>query len=201
MMRELVIATHNTGKVKEFAALLQMDSLTLISAGELNLPEPDETGKTFAQNAEIKSRAAATASTLPALADDSGLTIDALNGAPGIYSARWAVGRDFTPAFDKIQMLLRDKNLNPHGEKAAFICALSLTHPDDGTTILVEGRVDGTLCFPPRGENGFGYDAIFIPNGDTRSFAQMTAAEKHGYSHRAKAVEELKRELGKREKE
>jgi XTP/dITP diphosphohydrolase len=192
MIKKLVVATHNAGKVKEFAALLQMDDMQLISAGELNLPEPDETGKTFAQNAEIKSRAAAAASGLPALADDSGLVIDALDGQPGIYSARWAVGKDFTPAFDKIQMLLREKNLNPNGEKAAFICALSLTHPD-GKTLFAEGCVDGTLCFPPRGENGFGYDSIFIPNGDTRSFAQMNAAEKHGYSHRAKAVENLRK--------
>lgn len=207
---KLVIATHNAGKVKEFAVLINQEGLSLLSAGELNLPEPEETGLTFAANAELKSRAAASASGLPALADDSGLSVDALDGTPGIYSARWmretgAVAvvphsgteqsRQTNPAFDKIKKLLIDKNINPNGARAAFICVLSLTLPD-GKTILAEGNVAGQLCFPPRGAGGFGYDPIFIPDGDTRSFSEMPQNEKNKYSHRARAVMELKKHIG-----
>ncbi len=192
--KKLVIATHNAGKVKEFAVLINQTGLTLLSAGELNLPEPIETGLTFAANAELKSRAAASASGLPALADDSGLAIDALDGQPGIYSARWAVNKKFEPAFDKIKKMLEEKNINPNGAKAAFICVLSLTLPD-GKTLIAHGQIDGQLCFPPRGAHGFGYDPIFIPNGETRSFSEMTQDEKNQYSHRAIAVAELKKQF------
>ncbi len=207
--KKLVIATHNAGKVKEFAVLINQTGLTLLSAGELNLPEPIETGLTFAANAELKSRAAASASGLPALADDSGLSVEGLNGEPGIYSARWATSAgpvvphsgteasrqpNFIPAFDKIKKMLEEKNINPNGAKAAFICVLSLTLPD-GKTLIAHGQMNGQLCFPPRGEHGFGYDPIFIPNGETRSFAEMSAAEKNQYSHRAIAVAELKKQF------
>lgn len=192
--KKLVIATHNAGKVKEFAVLINQDDLQLLSAGELNLPEPEETGLTFAANAELKSRAAASASHLPALADDSGLSVEALDGQPGIYSARWGVNKDFKPAFDKIKKMLEEKNIDPNGARAAFICVLALTLPD-GKTLVAEGKVAGQLCFPPRGEHGHGYDPIFIPDGDNRTFAEMTMDEKNRYSHRARAVAELKKQF------
>lgn len=192
--QKLVIATHNAGKVKEFAVLINQAGLQLLSAGELNLPEPEETGLTFAANAELKSRAAASASGLPALADDSGLAVDALDGQPGIYSARWGINKDFKAAFDKIKKLLEAKNINPNGAKAAFIAVLALTLPN-GKTLMAEGKVTGQLCFPPRGEQGHGYDPIFIPDGDTRTFAEMTMDEKNRYSHRARAVTELKKQF------
>jgi XTP/dITP diphosphohydrolase len=205
--KKLVIATHNAGKVKEFAVLINHDDLTLISAAELNLPEPEETGLTFAENAQLKSNAAAIASNLPALADDSGLSVEGLDGQPGIYSARWADNKDFAPAFDKIKKMLEAKNINPNGARAAFICVLALTLPDGKTkdgdrhpaslcerkTIVAQGKTEGSLCFPPRGLEGFGYDPIFIPDGESRSFGEMTQAEKNAYSHRAKAVAELKK--------
>lgn len=193
--KKLVIATHNAGKVKEFAVLINQDGLHLLSAGELNLPEPEETGLTFAENALLKSRAAASAAQLPALADDSGLSVDALDGQPGIYSARWGVNKDFKPAFQKIQSKLEEKNINPNGARASFIAVLALTLPS-GKTYMAEGKITGQLCFPPRGNHGHGYDPIFIPDGDTRTFAEMTMDEKNNYSHRARAVLELKKQLG-----
>ncbi|MDX1923123.1 MAG: RdgB/HAM1 family non-canonical purine NTP pyrophosphatase [Alphaproteobacteria bacterium] len=221
--KKLVIATHNAGKVKEFAVLINQDGLHLLSAGELNLPEPEETGLTFAENALLKSRAAASAAQLPALADDSGLSIDALDGQPGIYSARWmketgegAVvpsagsvvrsteashqqgteqSRQTNPAFQKIQTMLEEKNINPNGATASFIAVLALTLPS-GKTYMAEGKITGQLCFPPRGDHGHGYDPIFIPDGDTRTFAEMTMDEKNNYSHRARAVLELKKQIG-----
>ena len=207
--KKLVIATHNAGKVKEFAALINHDDLQLISAGELHLPEPDETGSSFTENAVLKSTAAALASNLPALADDSGLSVDALDGAPGIYSARWAICAvavaplgaeqsrqiNFVPAFQRIKKELEEKNIVANGAAASFICVLALTLPHQ-QTLVVQGQVDGHLCFPPRGEHGFGYDPIFIPSGETRSFAEMTHDEKSRYSHRARAVEMLKKTIG-----
>ncbi len=216
--KKLVIATHNAGKVKEFAHLINHDGLQLIAAGELNLPEPDETGTSFLENAVLKSQAAALASRLPALADDSGLSVDALDGAPGIYSARWAIDavavvpstdgteqshqtkkyKNFVPAFQRIKEELETKNIQADGAKASFICVLALTLPSQ-KTLIAEGRIDGHLCFPPRGENGFGYDPIFIPanqiQGETCSFAEMTIDEKKQYSHRARAVAELKKQF------
>jgi XTP/dITP diphosphohydrolase len=191
---KLVIATHNAGKVKEFAVLINHDGLQLISAAELYLPEPDETGSSFAENAALKSRAAALASNLPALADDSGLSVHELGGAPGIYSARWADDKNFIPAFQKIHDELHKKNIPPNGAAASFICALALTLPS-GKTLISQGKIDGHLCFPARGENGFGYDPIFIPVGETRSFAELSPAEKNHYSHRARAVTELKKQF------
>ncbi len=209
--QKLVIATHNAGKVKEFARLINLDGLQLMAAGELNLPEPEETGTTFAENAQLKSRAAALAANLPALADDSGICVDGLDGAPGIYSARWATSAvavgpntslgpeqsrqpSFIPAFDRIKKELEIKNITANGAAASFVCVLSLTLPD-GKTLMAQGQVDGHLCFPARGEKGFGYDPIFIPNGETRSYAEMSQDEKNRYSHRARAVAELKKQF------
>ncbi len=189
-LKKLVIATHNAGKVKEFAALINHDELCLVAAGDLGLPEPEETGTSFSENAALKSRAACIASGFPALADDSGLSVDGLDGLPGIYSARWAVNKDFRGAFEKIKCLLTEKDISPDGAKASFVCALALTLPHQ-EPVIAQGRIDGRLCFPPRGKNGFGYDPIFIPVGDTRSFAQMSAQEKQGYSHRAAAIKNL----------
>lgn len=190
--KKLVIATHNAGKVKEFAHLINQDGLQLLSAGELNLPEPEETGATFTENAILKSTAAALASNLPALADDSGLSVEGLDGAPGIYSARWAVNKDFIPAFEIIKQQLEAKNIAADGARASFICVLALTLPNK-ETLVAEGRIDGRLCFPPHGEHGFGYDPIFIPDGETRSFAEMSADDKNNFSHRARAVAALKK--------
>ena len=184
----LVIATHNKGKVPEIAALLEGHVAQFKTAGELGLPEPEETEATFTGNAALKARAAAIASCLPALADDSGLAVTALGGAPGIYSARWAgPGKDFKAAMARVERELGD---NPD-RAAAFICALALAWPD-GHVETVEGRLDGTLVFPPRGQKGFGYDPIFIPAGDTRTFAEIGAAEKQATSHRARAFVLLK---------
>ncbi len=179
----LVLATHNPGKVVELAELLGPYGLDVVSAGELGLDEPEETGMTFIANAELKALAAATASGLPALADDSGLCVDALGGAPGIYSARWAgPGKDFTVAMTRV----RDA-LDLEGPRSAhFICALSLAWPD-GHVESVEGRVDGQLSWPPRGNNGFGYDPMFIMDGKSRTFGEISRAEKEADNHRARA--------------
>lgn len=195
----LVIATHNKGKLKEIAELLQPLSLSVLSAGELGLPEPEETALTFAGNAEIKSLSAATLSGKPALADDSGLSVDALDGAPGIYSARWAgESKDFNFAMQRVHDELKARGLNPEGQPAQFVCALSLTYPG-GETHIFEGIIKGTLTFPPRGDKGFGYDPIFIPEGCSKTFAEMEAAAKHEISHRARAfalfVDFLKNEM------
>ncbi|WP_426167816.1 RdgB/HAM1 family non-canonical purine NTP pyrophosphatase [Sandarakinorhabdus sp. DWP1-3-1] len=179
----LVLATHNPGKVVELAELLGPHGLQVVSAGDLGLPEPEETGTTFVANAELKALAAARASGLPAIADDSGLCVDALGGAPGIYSARWA-GRDkdFMVAMKRV----RDA-LDLEGPRTAhFICALSLAWPD-GHTESVEGRVDGTLTWPPRGSNGFGYDPMFVMDGKERSYGEISRAEKEADNHRARA--------------
>lgn len=184
MMQKLVIASHNEGKVREIGDLLAPLKIEAISAAALNLAEPEETGDSFHANAALKSLAAAQASGLPALADDSGLVIPALNGAPGIYSARWAgPKKDFNIAMQRIQQELGDKAENA---AAYFVCVLSLAFPD-GREHAFEGRAHGKLTFPPRGTQGFGYDPIFIPEGYQVTFAEMAAMQKHAISHRAQA--------------
>lgn len=179
----LVVASHNAGKVREIRDLLAPFGVDVVSAGELDLPEPEETGKTFAANAELKALAAAQASGLPALSDDSGLAVEALDGAPGIYSARWAGPlKDFQAAMARINAELADTD----DRRAHFVCALTLAWPD-GHMETFEGRVDGTLTWPPRGDKGFGYDPMFVPEGHAVTFAEMEPAEKHAMSHRARA--------------
>ncbi|MES2905794.1 MAG: RdgB/HAM1 family non-canonical purine NTP pyrophosphatase [Pseudomonadota bacterium] len=186
---QLLLATHNKGKLAEVQAMLAPFHVSVISAGDLNLDEPEETGTTFSENALLKAHAAAKASGLAALADDSGLCVEALNDAPGIYSARWAgEQKDFTAAMQRIENELKEKSLKT--SPAHFMCVLALGFPD-GTSQVFEGRVDGALTFPPRGENGFGYDPIFIATGATRTFAEMDMAEKKKFSHRARAFAAL----------
>jgi XTP/dITP diphosphohydrolase len=189
-MSPLVIASHNEGKVREMRELLAPLRLTMISAGELNLPEPEEDGATFTENAMIKSRSAALLSGHYALADDSGLCVAALGDAPGIYSARWAKDKDFADAMERIRRELEAKGIAAEGQKARFVCALSLSLPD-GVTKTFEGEVHGTLTFPPRGHKGFGYDPIFVPQGHAQTFAEMEPAAKHALSHRARAFEKF----------
>lgn len=190
--KKLVIASHNAGKVREIAALLAPFGTEVISAGDLNLPEPIEDGDSFTANAKIKSDAAAFGANLPALADDSGLCVDALNGKPGIYSARWAGdGKDFTVAMQKTEDALKKAGaVTPEQRTAHFVCALSLTWPD-GHSEIFEGRVDGHLVWPPRGSHGFGYDPIFQSDGETITFGEMEPEKKHGLSHRADAFAKL----------
>ncbi len=184
---KLVIASHNAGKVREIGDLLSPFGVAVSSAGELNLPEPEETGETFVENALIKARASAQASGLPALADDSGLCVDVLGGAPGIHSARWAgPDQDFAAAMKKIIEATADFET----AQAHFVCALALCWPD-GHTETFEGYVHGSLTWPPRGERGFGYDPMFVPNGDPRTFSEMDPAEKHEISHRADAFHQM----------
>jgi XTP/dITP diphosphohydrolase len=177
----VVIATHNSGKLAEMRELLAPYGVEALSAGELSLPEPRETGKTFGENARIKAQAACLATGLPAFADDSGLAVDALDGAPGIYSARWAgTDKNFGRAMASIEDKLRARGAKtPERRKAHFVCALCLAWPD-GHVEEFEARVDGTLVWPPRGEKGFGYDPMFLPDGHTRTFGEMDSAEKHG---------------------
>lgn len=186
----LVIASHNAGKVREIAELLGPHGMEPVSAGALGLPEPEETGTTFIANAELKALASATASGLPALADDSGLCVSALGGDPGIYSARWAgETKDFSLAMAKIHQALEASGPDAPRD-AHFICALSLAWPD-GHVESFEGRVDGSLVWPPRGDKGFGYDPIFVPQGHAITFAEMDPAAKHAMSHRADAFRQL----------
>jgi len=181
----LVIASHNSGKVREIRELMAPFQITVTSAGDLGLPEPEENGEDFIANARIKSESAARLSGMPALADDSGMAVEALDGAPGIYSARWAgPEKDFQQAMLRVEQSLQDKGVEPRGARASFICVLALTLPD-GETHIFEGEVKGTLTFPPQGTQGFGYDPIFIPEGENRTFGQMSGAEKHCISHRA----------------
>ena len=196
----LVAATHNAGKLAEIGDLLGPHGVEIVGAGALGLPEPEETGDTFTANALLKARAGTLGSSLPALADDSGLCVVALDDAPGIYSARWAGdGRDFAEAMARIQRELAARDA-PAPWRAYFISVLALAWPD-GHVETFEGRVDGHLVFPPRGTAGFGYDPIFIPDGHARSFGEMTAHEKHGIpsdgslalSHRARAFQKLER--------
>ena len=196
---KLVIATHNPGKLAEMRELLAPYGVKAVSAGELGLPEPEETGDTFHANARLKAVAAAKAAQLPAFADDSGIVVDALDGAPGIYSARWAgPNKDFNAAMAQIERLLRERGANtPDRRGAHFVSALCVAWPDDHRE-EVEARVDGTLVWPPRGSAGFGYDPMFKPNGFDRTFGEMTSVEKHGLpplglglSHRARAFVKL----------
>jgi XTP/dITP diphosphohydrolase len=186
---QLVVASHNAGKVREIKALLGPHGIEPISAGSLGLPEPEETGTTFAANAEIKALASAKASRHAALADDSGLCVDALDGAPGIYSARWAgPTKDFRIAMTRIHDELRQKGLSTSAAK--FVCALTVALPG-GEYQTFEGEVHGHLTFPPRGDHGFGYDPIFIADGMEQTFAEIDPAKKHAMSHRAKAFAKL----------
>lgn len=195
----LVIATHNDGKLAEFRELLAPFDLDLVSAGELGLPEPEETGTTFAENARIKAQAAAEASGIPALADDSGLAVHALWGAPGIFSARWAgPQKDFAAAMARVNADLDAREIPQDERRGAFVAALCLAWPD-GHCEEIEGSVDGDILWPPRGTQGFGYDPIFRPEGHDRGFGEMSALEKHGVdwergtglSHRARAFIKL----------
>ncbi|HET7084110.1 MAG TPA: RdgB/HAM1 family non-canonical purine NTP pyrophosphatase [Rhizomicrobium sp.] len=186
---QLVVASHNPGKVREIKALLGPHGIEAISAGSLGLPEPEETGATFAANAEIKAIASATASRHAALADDSGLCVEALDGAPGIYSARWAgPAKDFRIAMTRIHDELRHKSLSTSAAK--FVCALCVALPN-GEYQTFEGEVRGRLTFPPRGDHGFGYDPIFVADGMEQTFAEIDPARKHAMSHRAKAFDKL----------
>jgi XTP/dITP diphosphohydrolase len=186
----LVVASHNPGKVWEIKQLIAPFGLEAVSAADLELAEPEETETTFAANARLKALAAARASKLPALADDSGLEVACLGGAPGIYSARWAgPAKDFSLAMRKVaeEVSARHGWAAP-GPKANFLCVLCLAWPD-GQTELFEGRVDGVLVWPPRGGNGFGYDPMFVPEGQSETFGEMDPAQKHAMSHRARAFE------------
>ncbi len=184
---KLVIASHNPGKVREIAELLRPFDAEIVSAGDLGLPEPVEDGATFRENAAIKAHAAARAAQCPALADDSGLAVDALGGQPGIYSARWAgPEKDFPAAMSRIEEALagaRDRG-------ARFVCALALAWPDDHVETF-EGTVAGELVWPPRGQAGFGYDPIFLPRGHEATFGEMDPARKHAISYRADAFRQL----------
>ena len=193
----LVIATHNTGKLKEISALLAPYGIECLSAGQLGLPEPEETGTTFVENALIKAHAAAKAAQLPALADDSGLSVTALDGRPGVYTADWAerqwfegpAGRDWYMAMGKVEGLLCEQG--PEVDRSCwFSCVLAIAWPE-GDEAVYEGRVNGTFSWPPRGTMGFGYDPVFVPAGNTLTFAEIDPAEKHAISHRVDAFAKL----------
>jgi XTP/dITP diphosphohydrolase len=195
----LVIATHNAGKLREMRELLAPYQIDAISAGDMGLSEPEETGTTFRANARIKADAAALASHLPAFADDSGLAVDALDGAPGIFSARWAgPDKNFRHAMETVEEKLRERGATtPEKRKAHFVSALCVAWPD-GHVEEFEARVTGTLVWPPRGDQGFGYDPMFLPDGQSRTFGEMGSDEKHGLpprgkglSHRARAFLKL----------
>ncbi len=183
----LVVASHNPGKVREIGDLLDPFGVTLISAAELGLPEPIEDGLTFQANAIIKAKSAAERSSLPSLADDSGLAVTALGGQPGIYSARWAgTGKNFQTAMQRVERELGDAS----DRTAQFICALALAWPD-GQVEVFEGKINGSLVWPPRGQKGFGYDPMFLPNGYAETFGEMDPPQKHEISHRADAFQQL----------
>jgi XTP/dITP diphosphohydrolase len=195
----LVIATHNPGKLREMRELLEPYRIEAVAAGDLGLAEPEETGASFRENARIKAEAAARASGLVAFADDSGLVVDALGGAPGIHSARWAgAAKDFRHAMEKVEGMLRERDaFDPAARRAHFVSALCVAWPD-GHTDEFEAAVDGTLVWPPRGEKGFGYDPMFLPDGHALTFGEMSNEDKHGLpprgrglSHRARAFLKL----------
>ena len=193
----LVIATHNAGKLKEISALLEPHGMKCLSAGSLGLPEPAETGTTFVQNALLKARAAAEASGIVALADDSGLSVAALGGRPGVYTADWAErqwfegdpGRDWYMAMGKVEGLLQEQGADVD-RSCAFHCVLALAWPD-GEHAVYEGTAPGSLTWPPRGDMGFGYDPVFVPEGSEQTFAEIEPAQKHAISHRADAFAKL----------
>ncbi len=183
----LVLATHNAGKLREMAELVQPFGIELVSAGALGLPEPEETAEDFWGNARLKALEAARGAGLPALSDDSGFCVAALGGAPGVHSARWAgPQRDFSAAMARVQRE-RGDDPNPH---AWFVCVLCLAWPD-GETASFYGRVEGEIIWPPRGTLGFGYDPMFVPRGEMRSYGELPPAEKHAASHRARAMAQL----------
>lgn len=183
----LVLASHNEGKLREIAALMHPYGIETLSAAALGLPEPEETGATFEANAELKARAAAAGSGLPALADDSGLVVPALGGAPGIYSARWAgAGKDFRIAMEKVEARLIGRT----DRSAFFVAVLALAWPD-GHVETFRGEVHGRLVWPPRGDKGFGYDPVFLADGERETFGEMEPAKKHAMSHRAVAFRKL----------
>ncbi|MEO0982560.1 MAG: RdgB/HAM1 family non-canonical purine NTP pyrophosphatase [Pseudomonadota bacterium] len=189
----LVAATHNAGKVRELIDLLAPCGLEVVSAGELDLPEPEETEATFTGNALLKARAAAGAARLPALADDSGLAVEALGGAPGIYSARWAgEPRDFNRAMARVEAELQATGSG--NRRAKFVCALAVAWPD-GEEVVFEGEVHGELVWPARGTRGFGYDPMFVAEGEQETFGEMDPETKHAMSHRADAFAKLKAAL------
>jgi len=196
---KLVIATHNPGKLREIAELIEPLGIACVGAEELGLPEPEEIGNSFLDNADLKAREAADLSGLPALADDSGLSVNALHGLPGIFSARWAEdeqgNRDWVRAMERVWTRLEAAGPDA-GRDAHFACALSLAWPNDGQIEGFEGRVDGMLVWPTRGDQGFGYDPMFVPAGHERTFGEMEPAEKHRISHRARAFEKLVAALG-----
>jgi XTP/dITP diphosphohydrolase len=193
---KLVLASHNAGKLREIRALVAPYGMEAISAADLGLPEPEETGTTFAENALLKARAAATAG-YPALSDDSGLEVAALAGRPGVYTADWAerqafegsAGRDWYMAMGKVEGMLAELGLAAD-RTACFVCTLALVWPD-GEEIVVEGRAHGTLTWPPRGQLGFGYDPVFVPTGSTQTYAEIDPEAKHAISHRAAAFAKL----------
>ena len=186
-IKKIVIASHNNGKLKEISNLLHPLGIQTVSAAELALPEPEETGTTFAANASLKAEAAAMKSGLAALSDDSGLCVVALDDAPGIYSARWAgPEKDFKIAMQEVNRQLED-NVN---RRAYFVCALALAIPNNKTQVF-QGRIDGNLIWPPRGDKGFGYDPIFVPDGYEITFGEMEPEKKHSISHRALAFQNL----------
>ncbi len=191
---KLVIATHNPGKLREIAALIEPLGIACVGAEELGLPEPEEIGVSFADNADLKARGAADLSGLPALADDSGLCVDALQGRPGIYSARWAEDdagqRDWLRAMERVWREAEAAGPDA-GHDAHFTCALAIAWPNDGQAETFEGRVDGTLVWPPRGDKGFGYDPMFVPAGHEQTFGELDPQVKHGISHRAAAFAKL----------
>lgn len=196
---KLVIATHNAGKLREIGDLLKPLGIECVGAEELDLPEPEEIGVSFADNADLKARAAADLSGLPALADDSGLCVDALHGKPGIVSARWAEDehgeRDWLRAMERVWR--ETEAAGPEaGHDAHFACALAIAWPNDGQAETFEGRVDGTLVWPPRGDRGFGYDPMFVPVGGDLTFGEMEPAAKHQISHRAAAFAKFVAALG-----
>jgi XTP/dITP diphosphohydrolase len=203
--RKIVVASHNDGKLREFAELMAPFGVEAKSAKEYGLPEPDETGATFEENAYIKAFAAAKATGLPALSDDSGLMVDALDGRPGVYTANWAEkpegGRDFMLAMKKTEDFLQAKDaVTPEARKGRFVAVICLAQPD-GSAEYFRGEAEGTLIWPPRGDKGFGYDPVFMPDGFTQTFGEMTAAQKHGWkpgqptplSHRARAFQKFAR--------
>lgn len=189
---KIVIATHNSGKLREIETLLHPFGIEVVSAGSLGLDEPEETEDTFAGNARIKAHFAASASGLPALSDDSGLMVDALDGAPGVYTADWAetpTGRDFEMAMTRVWTLLEEKDA-PTPRTGRFCCTLCLAWPD-GDDAVFEGRVEGSLVWPMRGTRGFGFDPMFLPLGETETFGEMEPEKKHAMSHRADAFAQL----------
>jgi XTP/dITP diphosphohydrolase len=191
---KLVIATHNPGKLREISALMAPFGVNCIAASDLDIPEPEETGVTFADNADLKARFSADLSGLPALADDSGLCVDALHGRPGIFSARWAEdeqgNRDWMRAMERVWQETEAAGADA-GHDAHFACALAIAWPNDGQCETFDGRVDGTLVWPPRGDKGFGYDPMFLPAGRDETFGEMDQDEKHRISHRAAAFAKL----------